>query len=431
MNQRLFSKTGIDVESNTTGSKPAISRVAEGASNHPAPEARDGTSDGGTRPVRVLHVFPSESGAAYFRGLAENFDRSRFDFHFLTLERDDASNEPLRQLRVSTRGLGAGRGALGLVLAASRLTSFLRGERYDLVHLHLFPSLAAGGVARWFRKDPIFVLSHHYGREAFLYRRNSIGQWMEKTLCRSMDHIIAVSLDVSDYLQNEIGIASDRLSLIHYGFDFDSRHSPRPSELRQALRKELGLDSFFVVGSVARLHWTKGHRYLMEAVARLKHQDGVAVRLLLLGTGPDEDALKARARELGIFDDVEFLGWRSDPFAYYEAMDAFCHPSLQKGYEQVTVEAMALGKAVVATPVGIAREILRNGENGLVVPSKDSAAIYEALALLQRSDELRNRLGTTAAEHVRALLPSRREMTRRYEDLYVRLLARKDVMAPW
>ena len=71
---------------------------------------------------------------------------------------------------------------------------------------------------------------------------------------------------------------------------------------------------------------------------------GIHARLLLLGTGPEEGALKARARELDIEDEVSFLGWKRDPLPYYRVMDVFCHPSLQKGYEQVTVEAMALGK---------------------------------------------------------------------------------------
>ena len=188
------------------------------------------------------------------------------------------------------------------------------------------------------------------------------------------------------------------------------------------MRKELSLNGSFVVGSVARLHWTKGHEYLLRAVARLKHEDAIHPRLLLLGTGPEEGALKARARDLDIEGEVSFLGWKRDPLPYYRVMDVFCHPSLQKGYEQVTVEAMALGKAIVATPVGIAREVVRDRENGMVVAERDSEAIHGALLRLSRDADLRRALGERAALDVRRLIPSRKEMARRYEHAYRKIL---------
>lgn len=379
--------------------------------------------------VRVLHVLPSGSAAAYFKGLAQNFDRTHFEWHFLALEEGDEGNSELKALGVTTHGLGAGRGAWGLLRAAFRLHRFLRRERYHLVHLHLFPSLVAGGVARLLGRDPLVVASHHYGREPFLYRGNLPAQWMERAFCRRLDHVIAVSQDIADYLREEIGVPAERMSLIHYGFDFDEL-PPSPERDPSEVRTELSLNGSFVVGSVARLHWTKGHEYLLQAVAQLKHRDGIHPRLLLLGTGPEEGALKARARELDIEGEVSFLGWRRDPLPYYRVMDVFCHPSLQKGYEQVTVEAMALGKAIVATPVGIAREVMRQGENGMVVAERDPEGIHRALLALSRDSDLRRALGERAALDVRRLIPSRKEMARRYESTYRTLLRSTAGAAP-
>lgn len=353
----------------------------------------------------MLHVLPSGSGALYFRGLARYFDRARFDWHFLTLEREERE---LLGEGVEIHGLGA-RGLLRAGLGLSRL---LRSELYHIVHLHLFPSLVAGGIARLLGCDPLVIASHHYGREPFLYRRNYPAQWMERGFCRRLDHVIAVSQDIADYLRDEIGVPPERMSLIHYGYDFDDL--PRDPEVPKS-------NGSFVVGSVARLHWTKGHEYLLRALARLKHEDRIDVRLILLGAGPEEDALKALARRLEIEAEVSFLGHQRDPLPYYRAMDVFCHPSLQKGYEQVTIEAMALGKAIVATPVGIAREVVRDGENGIVIAERDSEAIHGALLRLSRDACLRRALGERAARDVRQLIPSREEMTRRYEDLYLRL----------
>lgn len=373
--------------------------------------------------IRVLHVLPGRSGAPYFQGLAKNFDRARFDWHFLTLEEDDEQNRELAALEVRTFGLRAGSGAMGLARATRGLRAFLKQRRYDLIHLHLFPSLAAGGIVKLLGTDALVLASHHYGREPFLYRRNLVAQWIERTFCRRLDHVIAVSQDIADYLHEEIGVSRDKTSLIHYGFDFEELTASSNPGAAVEVRRALGLDGQFVVGSVARLHWTKGQAYLLEAVARLKHDDGVAVQLLLLGTGPQESELRRQAEDLDVSAEVRFLGWREETRPYYGAMDAFCHPSLQKGYEQVTVEAMALGKAVVGTPVGIAREMLRDGDNGLVVPERDAPAIYRALRLLQKEPELRRRLGERAAAYVRQQIPSRLEMTERYEAVYEGLLA--------
>jgi glycosyltransferase involved in cell wall biosynthesis len=372
--------------------------------------------------VRVLHVLPGGSGAPYFKGLARNFDRARFEFHFLTLEDDDGGNAELRELGVTTFGLGAGRGAFGLARAAFRLRQFLDRHRYHVIHLHLFPALVAGGIAGLLGRTPLMIASHHYGREPFLYRGNVLAQWLERSFCRRLDHVVAVSRDIADYLRDEIGLAPERLSLIHYGFDLDDLPASTASDPGREVSEELSLTGSFVVGSVARLHWTKGHEYLLRAVSRLKHEDGVRPRLLLLGTGPDVKALESRVRELGIEREVSFLGYRRDPLPYYRAMDVFCHPSLQKGYEQVTVEAMALGKAVVATAVGIAREVVRDGENGIVVAARDADAIHTALLRLSRDPDLRRALGERAKSDVRRLVPTRIAMSRRYEEIYTGLL---------
>jgi glycosyltransferase involved in cell wall biosynthesis len=361
--------------------------------------------------IRVLHVLPSGTGARFFTGLARTFDRARFDFHFLTLEASDGENLEMKKLGVTTFGLEA----RGLLRAGVRLRRFVEAHRYDLLHLHLFPSLAAFGVARFLgAKGPLVVASHHYGREAFLYPGNWIAQWMERACCRRLDHVIAVSQDVADYLRDEIGIPSERVSRIPYGFDLEELAPP--ASLAESRNGSL------VVGSVARLHWTKGQEYLLRAASRLKHEDRIHLRLLLLGAGPEETRLRALVRELAIESEVTFLGHRPDPVPYYREMDVFCHPSLQRGYEQVTVEAMALGKAVVATPVGIAREVLRDGENGVVVPEKDAGALRAALLRLWRDPSLRRTLGRKAASDVRRLVPTSEEMTRRYEETYLRLL---------
>ncbi|HEY7816936.1 MAG TPA: glycosyltransferase family 4 protein, partial [Vicinamibacteria bacterium] len=120
--------------------------------------------------------------------------------------------------------------------------------------------------------------------------------------------------------------------------------------------------------------------------------------------------------------EVEVEGFVSDVRPAYRRAELVVAPLIASAGTNIKIlEAMAMGKAIVATPVGIAREIVRDGENGVVVAERDGEAIHRALLRLSRDAGLRRALGERAASDVRRLIPSREEMTRRYEELYLRL----------
>lgn len=171
---------------------------------------------------------------------------------------------------------------------------------------------------------------------------------------------------------------------------------------RLAARDALGIGHHVpVIGCVGRLVSLKNQRLLIEVLPALleAHPD---LRLVILGDGPLESALRAQATELKVQRQVDLLGQRSDVADLLPAFDIFALPSLTEGLSIALLEACATGLAVVATAVGGNPEIVRDGETGLLVPAEDGAALHKALAALLGDADLRARLGRQASEWVGA-----------------------------
>jgi glycosyltransferase involved in cell wall biosynthesis len=142
----------------------------------------------------------------------------------------------------------------------------------------------------------------------------------------------------------------------------------------------------------------------LEAVAGV---DGV--RLLIAGEGPDRGPLEERARELGIADRVEFLGAqpRARVVELFRAADATILSSSWENFPHTVVEALAVGTPVLAMEAGGVGEVVRDGENGLLVPAGDTAALADAVRRYFADDALRERLRSSAASSVAAYAPER------------------------
>ncbi len=144
--------------------------------------------------------------------------------------------------------------------------------------------------------------------------------------------------------------------------------------------------------------------------------------LILLGEGELRQELEQLTIDLGIAENVRFLGWRSDVARVMSACDIFCLPSRNEGMGKVLVEAMAMGKPIVASDIGGIKDLVLHGENGLLVPVGDVAAWAEAIARLCRDPEERRRMG----EAGRMIAPrySSDEMIKMIDQLYGKLLPR-------
>jgi glycosyltransferase involved in cell wall biosynthesis len=179
----------------------------------------------------------------------------------------------------------------------------------------------------------------------------------------------------------------------------------------------------FLVISVGRLEPEKNYPVLVRAVAELA-AGHPQVRCLLVGEGALGDELAAMVKRTGLGDVVKLAGRRNDIPDLLGAADAFVLASSKEGLPVSLLEAMAAGKAVVVTAVGGMPEVIHHGENGLVVPPGDSAALAGALErLLEDSGARAGMAGRAQADAVRDLDIG--QVTDRVADIYVRIWSSK------
>jgi glycosyltransferase involved in cell wall biosynthesis len=177
--------------------------------------------------------------------------------------------------------------------------------------------------------------------------------------------------------------------------DSDELVLKRASEFKDAY----GIGNKKIILYVGRLVERKGVKYLMEAFSALRH-DRNDVDLVVVGDGPLRSRLQALANRLSISDSVIFLGPvdRAELPTYYSASDVCVVPSIthtkKEPWGLVLNEAMQFGKPVIATTaVGAAYDLIKDGENGFLIPERDEKALYEKMKLLVGDEKLRNQMG--------------------------------------
>jgi glycosyltransferase involved in cell wall biosynthesis len=205
----------------------------------------------------------------------------------------------------------------------------------------------------------------------------------------------------------------NRVHVIANGIDTSS-FAPRPGA-RSDLRRELGLpEDAWVVGTVGRLAPEKDQALLVRAMAPFL---GERRRLVIVGDGPERDALSAAIEEVNAARYVRLTGARSDVARLLSAFDAFALPSRTEGLPLVLLEAMASELPVVATSVGGVPDLVVPLVTGLLVPPNDIPAMRAALLALAESPALGHRLGGAGRQRVSAL-HSVDVMADAYERLY-------------
>jgi len=317
------------------------------------------------------------------------YDRARFSPSLVGLKQKEPATDWLGEQGIPVHHLGRGRfdpRILGDLVALVRA----RGAR--ILHVHGYAAADFGRLAA--RATGARLVLH----EHFADPRMPGYQALADRLLSPYTHgAIAVSGSTREFLVQKRFVPPERVRLIWNGAPLEVFAPVRP-ERALALRRSLGLpDDALVFGTIGRLSTQKGHVFLLEAAARVLKSHRKA-RLLVVGDGDLAAELRERARSLGIDGQTLFAGHRTDVPELLGVLDVFCIASLYEGTPLALFEAMAAGKAIVSTAVDGCREVLRDGETGLLVPPKDAAALAGALERVIDGATLRTALGTRARE---------------------------------
>jgi glycosyltransferase involved in cell wall biosynthesis len=291
----------------------------------------------------------------------------------------------------------------------SRLNDLLRREPFDILHAHLPHGEVYGEFAmRAFPARPLVVSRHNDDR----FRRWLPLRPVFAPSLRHANRIIAISQAVRRFLIAVEKADAGKIDVVPYGIDADACERSAHSG---SFRRAIGAKAEPIVGFVGRLTRQKGVDVLLRAFAQVetRHPDA---RLVLAGDGPDRPALEKLARSLGLRRAM-FLGWRSDIADIMADVSLLAVPSRWEGFGLVALEAMALGKPVVAARVSALPEIVVQGETGLLVSPGGEDELAEALLSLLLDPARAGQMGRAGKARVRSEFPVER-MARRTAEIY-------------
>jgi glycosyltransferase involved in cell wall biosynthesis len=264
--------------------------------------------------------------------------------------------------------------------AAWRLSRVVKQLRPDVIHAHDAHGIAMASLALSLgasstkgRNAPALVAAR---RLDFHLRRNSFSRWKH----RQVDCFIAASEAIRQMLLAD-GVPADHTVTVHDGF-WLPHQAP-------------------VVGNVAALVPHKGQRHLVDA-AHLVVREVPDARFVILGEGELRESLERQVREYHLEKHLLLPGFRTDVLGCIKGFDLFVLSSVTEGLGSSLLDAMACSRAIAATRAGGIPEVVVDGENGLLVPPRDHAALARAIVRLLNDQALRRQMGEAGLSRVRS-----------------------------
>ncbi|MBI5201913.1 MAG: glycosyltransferase [Elusimicrobia bacterium] len=294
------------------------------------------------------------------------------------------------------------------------LTDIISANKPDIVHAIMYQAIQLCRALKMlgYAQFPLVSAPRVHYRT-----RSGFSLFIDRQL-KPYDTVLVTESEASrKYLVDHQGYKQSKTHTIYNGVDIASWPVSKVS--REKIRARLKIEpEDILVGAVGRLDEQKGHRYLIEAIAKLKAAQ--PVKLAILGDGPMRRELESLSRALRVEEDVAFAGEVPDVPNWLSAFDVFALPSLWEGLPNALMEAMAMGLPVVATRVDGVPEIVDHDVDGLLCEPKDSQSLFVQLQDLVADPELRARLGAAAKRAIKDKFKLM-DMIGNYEKLYSKL----------
>ena len=376
----------------------------------------------GARPVRVLHfvsTFAVKTDTNLLAGMAPHVDRSRVEWSFACFHGDGPMRRRFAAADCPTFNLEVP-GRLD-PRAIGRAAMLIRQIRPDVVHTHLLRADLFGGIAARLAGVPVIV-GAAYAIGAFRRARRRACDGLLDQICgRLPHHFLAVSHAARRDWCDRLGIGTENITVIHTGVNTPTAVS---HDQTNAFRDACGAREMPLIVTVGRLSYEKGLDNLLRAAIALK-RSGLRFVWAIVGDGPQRGRLARQIDQSGLSGCVHLYGFCEDVTPAMAAADIICIPSTMEAFPVVMLEAMAAGRAIVASRVGGIPEAIGDGVHGLLVdPNGDAHAA--ALRRLLQDAGLRARLGSAARDRARERFDARR-VAARYSEFYISLAAGREV----
>jgi len=374
--------------------------------------------------INILHIYQnSKIGGVQQQllSLLKTYNREVFNPIFCCLgprEEIGTEAEKLGIELISLDRVRYNKFSTGIVIYLYRL---MKRKHIHIVRTHRYRSNLYGRFAAFLARVPVIIASVHdnYRTDKRLGRRI-----INRILSKITDKIVAVSEDIKKDIVKYDKIDPSKILIIPNGIDTERFSLDRNAA---GLRKEFSLkDNDIILGFVGRIVHAKGLEYLIDALSHLG-KEFKNMKLLIIGEGYLLDGLHEKSKRENIHDRIIFTGRRRDIPDILSCFDIFVMPSIAEGLPNALLEAMAMGKPIVATTVGGIPEVIKNGFNGLLVPPGDPVTLAAAIKELLDDRQLAARMGQAARDLV-VTRYSIKETAQKWQSLYLSVLKEKRII---
>jgi glycosyltransferase involved in cell wall biosynthesis len=323
-----------------------------------------------------------------FAWMIPRFDTSRFRVSLLSLRKKDLSEDKLEEYGFPVYYLEKSRFDPSTLPALIRL---LKRLKIDVIQTHGYGATTFGRAAAAFLRLPNVLHEHANLTDT---------PWFQKIpdiLFNPMtDLAIAVSKSTRRFCIDARKLSAERVKLVYLGAPLEEFRQRSPEE-EDTLRRQMGYTDpkTRLVGTVTRLHESKGNKHLVDAAANILNERP-DVRFLFVGEGPLQADLEQQVTRLGIADKVDFLGFHKDVASVLATFHVAAFPSLWEGTPLTVFESMAMGKPIVSTDVDGLKDVLIHGHNSLIVPPRDPGSLARAIINVLNDQQLAAQLSQGA-----------------------------------
>jgi len=278
---------------------------------------------------------------------------------------------------------------------AEKITKLLKELNIDLLYMNNQPSTNLDGIIAAKGAGVKSLLHSRIEAELNFFEADAVNKWLTKMIC------------VSEGIKNSFvkqGVNNLKCVVIHNGIDTTITPAVSPDKIRQ----ELGIkEDELLIGAVGSLVKRKRFQDLIKAVSllriqdtRYKIQDTDKIKCIIVGDGPERETLLKEVDKNNLKEKVILTGFKSDAMSYINAMDIFVLPSEREGFPRVILEAMLMGKPVVASDIAGPSEMVVSGETGFLVLAEHPQMFTEAILRLLKEHELRKHMGEKGRRRV-------------------------------
>jgi glycosyltransferase involved in cell wall biosynthesis len=360
-----------------------------------------------------------------FAWMIPRFDPARCRVSLVSLRRKDLSEETLDALGIDIEYLHRSKFDPATLPA---LLKIIDRKQIDILHLHGYGATTFGRLAAAMSGLPAILHEHANLTDTPWFQKIA-----DRLLERYTDIALAVSQSTADFVRDARLVRPEKIKVVYLGAPLEEFGRPRGADEIAAARAEIGVaPGEIAIGTITRLHESKGNSYLVDA-ARVVTREYPAAKFFLAGEGPLREGLEAQARELGLGDRFVFLGFQKDVARTLSAFDISVFPSLWEGTPLTAFETLAMGKPIVATDADGLLDILTPDRTAWIAPRRNAPALAERIAYAIAHPAEREALAARAREAGRQydIAMFVRKMERLYDLLHEtsRATRRRSVLA--